>query len=133
VPRAVAAEGAGPLALPALPEEGEWSVFEGRVQADPVALFVADWRVRTDLYLRLAAACDSPFEAAWGHTPDNPADVRRGSVVLRAPGKKRSFATVLEVHTGVPSLAGAEIPKAGTVRATGYDGSATDYRKPDFG
>jgi len=92
------------LALPAPPTEGAWRHFTGRATADPVTCLVADWRPRADIYLRLATVSDGTFDAHWGATPDNPIEIHRGTVVLRAPGRTRRFATVLELHRGTPTV-----------------------------
>ncbi len=105
IAKAFAGDGAAALSLPALPEEGAWSCFAGRASADPVALFIADWRVRADIYLRLMTVSDGAFDAHWGTTPDNPTEITRGSIYLRAPGRKRRFATVLDLHEGTPTVA----------------------------
>jgi len=124
------AAGDAPLGMPALPTEGAWSCFTGRAAADPVTCFVADWRVRADIYLRLITVSDGPFDAHWGATPDNPADLCRGSLFLRAPGKRRAFATVLEVHEGTPSIAAIDLLEDRTVRVVPYAGDVAEYQRP---
>jgi hypothetical protein len=86
--------------------------------------------VRSDLYLRLVACGDGPFEAAWGHTPDNPAEIRRGSVVLRAPGRRRCFASVLEVHPGSPAVSAVELAGERGVRVLFHEGQPREYAAP---
>jgi len=130
VARAMVADGAAPLGMPALPEDGAWQFFSGRADADPVELLIADWRVRSDVYVRLVAVGDGPFDAHWGRTPDNPAEVTRGTVVLRAPGAERRFATVLELHHGTPRAAGVELEADGSVRVAGFEGGESRYVAP---
>lgn len=115
-----------PLGLPPLPDEGAWRHFTGRAFADPVARFVADWRVRADIYLRLSTTSDVFFDAHWGATPGNPAEIRRGTIFLRAPGTQRRFATVLELHEGTPKVADVALTPDGVTVWT-FDGDKTSY------
>ena len=96
-------------------------------RADPVRQLTADWRVRTDLYLRLVTVADTSFDAHWGHTPDNPAEPRRGTVLCRAPGKTVRFASVLELHEQTPSVAGVAFAEDGRVLVQRYDGGELAY------
>ncbi len=118
------------LGLPALPADGAWSCFTGRAAADPVDLFVADWRVRSDIYLRAVTISDATFDAHWGNTPDNPAETNRGTVLLRAPGCRRSFATALELHHSTPTLAAIEFTDRGVSVVT-HAGAETRYGRPE--
>jgi len=115
------------LAMQPLPDDGAWSHFRGRTSADPIEMLVADWRIHADLMLRLVAVSDDPFEATWGHTPDNPADILRGTVYLRAPGEQRIFATVLEVHSGTPTVQAVTLQDKGQVTVDRIDGSHIAY------
>ncbi len=126
VAQGVAAEGAA-LNMPVLPDDGFWQNFTGRASADPVSLFVADWCVRADIYLRLVTASDGSFDAHWGATPDNPAELSRGTVYLRAPGLRRRFATVLELHPGSPQVASVALSDDGAVECLSYGGDAVTY------
>ena len=124
------AEDAGPLELPALPTDGSYGLFEGRTCVDPVRQLFADWRVRTNLWLRLVAVSDGPLEATWGRTPGNPRREMRGTVLLRAPGDCRRFFAALELHRGTPTLAGVETGDGEPVVAHLFDGSERTYRLP---
>jgi len=127
---ALSMAGQGALDLPPLPDAGAWPLFTGRKKADPVELFLMDWRVRSDIYLRAVTGSDGAFEAQWGDTPDNPAEIRRGTMILRAPGTKRTFATVLEVHGGSPRAAGVRPTGDGSVAVTDYDGTESVFSAP---
>jgi hypothetical protein len=116
------------LALPPLPSEGYYTLFTGRAVADPVRLFVADWRIRNRLWLRLAAISDGPFEAMWGRTPGISKGETRGSVLLRAPGTARRFGAVLEIHRGTPALYDVRFAEDGGVEASLYDASIRPER-----
>jgi len=124
------AEEASPLGLLALRTDGAYGLFEGRTCADPVRQLVADWRVRTNLWLRLVAVSDGPMEATWGRTPGNPRREIRGTVLLRAPGNCRRFFTALELHRGTPTLAGVGTSDGEQVSARLFDGTERTYRVP---
>ena len=120
---------AKPLGLPSLPEEGAWSWFTGKVYADPVQTLVADWRPRADVYLRSITVSDGLFDAHWGSTPDNPLEIRRGTIYLRAPGKKRAFATVLELHSGTPTVRKVETQEREGVHISLFSGKSKSYSR----
>ena len=122
--------GAVPLHLPSVPEDGIYSLFTGRTGADPVTQIVVDWRVRSHLWLRMIAVSDGPLDATWGETPGNPREQARGTVLLRAPGTARRFATVLELHRGTPRTSGVVVGDNGSVVATLGDGTARAYQRP---
>jgi hypothetical protein len=97
------------LNLPALPDDGAWSLFAGRASSDSANLFTADWRIRSDMFLRSTTLSDDAFDAHWGSTPDNPSELSCGTIVLRALGRKRTFATVLDLHHGCPQVQDMEL------------------------
>ncbi|MCZ7643895.1 MAG: heparinase II/III-family protein [Planctomycetota bacterium] len=116
------APGSKPLDLPAPRETGAWRLFVQRRKAEPLRHVEADWRIQANLWLRLCATCDAPFEAHWGRTPGNPSTWDRGTLLLRAAGASRRFGAVLEIHRGTPSVKRAELDSNGTVRAVRYEG-----------
>ena len=116
------------LALPPVPTDGIYSQFTGRQFADPVTQFIADWRLRHDLWLRLVAVSDGPLDATWGTTPANPREETRGTVLLRAPGVERRFGSVLELHKGAPRVWSVRLGDDGSVVAQMYDGSTRSFR-----
>jgi len=118
---------AEPSPLAPLPSEGSYGLFTGRQQAYPARQFIADWRLRPGLWLRLVAASDGPFEATWGRTPGNPRGEDRGTVVLRAVGRQRRFATVLELHRGAPALASVASAGPSAVETVSYGGASRRY------
>ena len=117
-----------PLSLPALPTEGSLGLLTGRCTAEPLAQVTVDWHVRSGVWLRLVTVSDGPFEATWGRTPANPRSETRGTILLRAPGAERRFATVLELHRGAPTAAKVELADARRVRMLGYDGTSRSYK-----
>jgi len=127
---AVGADGIPPLALPDLRSDGAWGLFQGRTCANPAKQVTADWHIASGLWLRLVAISDGPFEATWGHTPGNPREQTRGTVLLRAPGKLRRFAAVLELHRGTPSVSGVAMRTEGEVEVVHYHGATRSYTLP---
>jgi len=95
---------AAPLKLPPLPTVGGFGLFTERTTADPAESITVDWRIWPDLWLRLVSVGDGPLEATWGTTPGNPREQTRGTVLLRAPGTRRRYASVLELHSGQPTV-----------------------------
>ena len=94
------------LGLPPIPEEGPFAWFTNRWTMTIDGVLCADWRVSDHVWLRLLIMSDGPFEATLGRTPGHPIPDDQGTVLLRAPGPKRSFQAVFEVHRGTPSLDG---------------------------
>ena len=93
-----------PLDLPPLPEDGPFARFRDRRTTCVDGAICVDWRVSERVWLRLLAASDGPFEVTTGTSPGNQIPDQRGTVLLRAAGRERSFRAALEVHRGVPSL-----------------------------
>ncbi len=94
--------------LKPLPTNGPWALFTARRSAalPAGAQFEACWRVRPGVQLRLLLTTDGPAEAVTGRTAGQPIPDDRGTVLIRALGKRRRFAAVFEVHRG-RSTAGA--------------------------
>ena len=101
-----------------------------RSAADPVEQITVDWRVRSNVWLRLVAASDGPFEANWGRRPSNPRSETRGTVVLRAPGRARRFHAALELHQGSPALRNVDGMSGDAVEIAFFDGSRKSYELP---
>jgi hypothetical protein len=97
-----------PIDMPGMPEDGPYSFFINRHTLTTEGSVCADWRVTDRVWLRLLVKSDGPFECTAGRTPGNPEPDDRGTVFLRALGKERRFYASLEIHTGVPGLAGLD-------------------------
>lgn len=115
------------LDLPDLPDTGAWSLFVNRTVAEPIDQIVVDWRITGDLWLRLAATADAPFEATWGRTSANPRSDTRGTMLLRVPGRSRRVALALELHRGTPTLRDARYDPSGAVRVDLFEGTPRRY------
>jgi len=119
------------LGMPIVPTDRTYALFTDRDTADPVTMFIADWRVTGNLRLRLTTVSDGTFDATWGIMPSNPREQTRGTVLLRAPGVTRRFVSVLELHRGTPIVRGLEIQDADTVRVIFFNESPRNYaRRP---
>ena len=93
-----------PLDLPPLPEDGPFARFRERRTICVDGTICVDWRISERVWLRLLAASDGPFEVTTGRSPGNPVPDGRGTVLLRAAGRERTFRAAFEVHRGAPSL-----------------------------
>jgi len=124
---ATQAADAQPLGLPPLPEVGGFGLFTERTIADPIESVSVDWRIRSDLWLRLVSVSDGPFEATWGSTPGNPRTQTRGTVLLRAPGTVRRYASVLELHGGTPTVQAVALKGVQGAEVTLFDGTRRTY------
>ena len=91
------------LRLPPLPDHGAFSLFIEKHTCPSASKVTADWRVDTDLYLRLIASADRLFEVTWGRTPGNPSIHTRGTVLLRTAATRCEFQVSLELHSGSPA------------------------------
>jgi len=117
------------LGLPPVPSDGIYSLFTDRESADPVHQFVIDWRIRDHHWLRLITVSDGPFDATWGSTPANPAEITRGTVLLRAPGTARRFASVLVLHQGAPMAQALSLGPQGEIEVLMRDGTSELYQR----
>lgn len=92
------------LDFPPLSQYGVFAWLTNRRTVSVDGVVCVDWRISNQVWLRLLAASDGPFEVTSGQTPGNPMPDRRGTVYLRARGKSRIFRAAFEVHRGAPGL-----------------------------
>jgi hypothetical protein len=88
----------------------------------------ATWLVDGRPALRLWTVADASFEVTAAIAPGQPYPDTQGALLYRAPGRARRFATVLEIPTGVPQVAGLALAADGTVTMRLADGTAREYR-----
>jgi len=84
--------------LPPLPDTIEYRTFFARQSLGPLRSICATWRLRSDFWLHLRTTCSAPFAAVWGRSHGNPRSRSRGTILLRAPGSRVSFMTVLTLE-----------------------------------
>jgi len=87
------------LGLPPLPARGAWANLEAR-RSGVGECVRATWQVAPGLVLHLLTRSDGPLEVTAGRLPGNPYADRQGALLLRAPGRTRTFCTVLELAAG---------------------------------
>ncbi len=88
-----------------LPDDKHFSMLTERKSGVTSGMLSATWNVPGGAKLQLLTASDGGFEVTSGKTPGQPWPDTQGCIVLRAPGTKRRFATVLEPYRGKPSSA----------------------------
>lgn len=96
------------LDLPPLPQYGVFAWLKNRWTFSTKGTICVDWRISSQVWLRLLVNSNGPFEVTSGRTPGNPIPESRGTIFLRGKGKSRVFQTALEVHRGNPTLKSLE-------------------------
>lgn len=91
------------IIMPPLPDDGQFSVLTGRKRGVAAGMLSAIWNVPGGIGLQLLVASDGTFEVTSGKTPGQPWPDTQGCIVLRAPGRVRRFAAVLEAYKGKPA------------------------------
>ena len=125
---ALASPAAPALGLPPLPDDGPWLMLTARRSNEAVGQVAATWLVEGRPSLRLWTVSDTPFEVTAAIAPGQPYPDTRGALLYRAPGRARRFATVLEIPTGAPRVAGLALAADGTVTLQLADGAEREYR-----
>lgn len=95
---------AGAIAPP-LPTEKHFSLFTDRRTGICPDVLQADWKVSDTTRLSLTTISDGDFEVTSGNTIGQPWPDTLGCILLRAKGRTRCFATLLEPYQGRPSTA----------------------------
>ncbi len=101
------------LGMPALREDGHFSMLTDRLTGAASDQFKAEWNVARGVRLHLTSVTSAPVEVTACKSIGNPIPDYLGCVVLRCPGKSLRIATVLE-----PSRV------AGTVESAKLDGDS---------
>ncbi|HEU5327677.1 MAG TPA: heparinase II/III family protein, partial [Thermomicrobiales bacterium] len=83
------------LGLPPLPEDGPWRMLTARRSGEAAGRVAATWLVDGRPSLRLWTVSDAPFEVTAAIAPGQPYPDTQGTLLYRAPGRARRFATVL--------------------------------------
>ncbi|RKY01658.1 hypothetical protein DRP77_09325, partial [Candidatus Poribacteria bacterium] len=111
-----------PFDIPPLPTEGVFTFFKARRRLWASGQLEVNWRVSERIWLRLLALSDGPYEATVGRTPGNPLPDDRGTVVLRAVGRRRRFFAAFELNKGIPKLRRISLEDGGRIRIETADG-----------
>lgn len=114
------------MVMPPLPDDKHFSMLTERTTGATSAMLSATWNVPGGVKLQLLTASDGGFEVMSGKTPGQPWPDTQGCIVLRAPGTRRRFASVLEPYKGKPVSAGVSI-EGGGVRVLRIDGESRVY------
>jgi hypothetical protein len=124
----LASPAAPALGLPPLPDDGLWRMLTARRSGEAAGQVAATWLVDGRPALRLWTVSDAPFEVTTAIAPGQPYPDTQGTLLYRAPGRARRFATVLEIPTGAPQVAGLALAADSTVAVRLANGTARDYR-----
>lgn len=92
------------LGMPALPAEDAFSMLTDRLSGVASERIEAKWDVGGGVRMRLLAVSDGPIEVTAARSPGQPIPDKLGCVLLRAPGKSRRIALVLEPCRGAGSV-----------------------------
>ncbi len=112
---------------PPLPTDKHWEMLTGRKTGICPEVLQAIWQVSDATRLRLCTISDGPFEVTPGKTIGQPWPDTLGCVVLRAQGKKRRFASVLEPYQATATSAGVSLTDGGGVRLDLPPGKSKTY------
>lgn len=114
---------------PQLPDDKQFSMLTDRKSGLCSDMLEADWQVTNGIGLRLLTTSDSAFEATAGKTPGQPLPETLGCVVLRAQGKHRRLASVLEPYkTSTSSVSGISLGADGAVNIVDIYGRSRIYK-----
>lgn len=91
------------IVMPPLPDDKHFSMLTERATGVTSAMLSATWNVPGGVKLQLLTASDGGLEVTSGKTPGQPWPDTLGCIVLRAPGRTRRFATVIEPYRGEPA------------------------------
>ena len=108
---------------PPLPDDKGFSMLTARSSGVCSEMLSADWRVTSAIGLQLLTASDGAFEVTTGKTPGQPWPDALGCVVLRAQGKRRRFATVLEPYKTKPTVTRISLSEDGSIIVQGATGT----------
>jgi len=92
------------LGMPALPADGAYAMLTDRLSGVASEQIEAEWDVAGGVRMRLLAVSDGPIEVTAARSPGQPIPDKLGCVLLRAPGKSRRIAAVLEPCRGTGSV-----------------------------
>ncbi|HEY3330783.1 MAG TPA: heparinase II/III family protein [Capsulimonadaceae bacterium] len=108
--------------LPELPDRAGYAHLVNRRRGIATASLTATWQPAEGVTLNAQIASDGPLEVTVADTPGNPYPDSLGAILLRAPGRTRRIATVLEPFQGQASATAIELTDGGaTVTVTGGD------------
>ncbi len=122
----VEADGGPASPLPALPQDGVWRHFGARRTRWTESLAAARWRVAETVRLTALVTSDGAYELTSGRSAGQPLPDSRGALLLRAPGARRRFAAVFEIHSGAASLASLRLDGE-MVEVVGRTGAVKRY------
>lgn len=112
---------------PPLPSEKHFSLLTDRKSGMCEDVLAADWRVGKGIGLRLLTASDGDFEVTAGKTPGQPFPDALGCVVLRAQGRKRRFASVLEPYKAKATVRSVAFGEDDAITIVSADGKSKTY------
>jgi hypothetical protein len=115
------------LGMPPLAETRGYSFLSKRCSGTVTNVLDATWQVSPLTRLHLLSTSDAPFEVNTAVAPGNPYPDTQGVVLLRAPGKTRRFATVLEPSQGKTTVAGIAL-KGEVITLTLTNGEHRSYQ-----
>lgn len=112
---------------PALPDDRHFSLLTNRRTGMCADMLDAGWQVKEGLRLRLLTVSDGEFEATSGTTIGQPWPDTLGCIVLRAQGRKRCFATVLEPCQAEPTASSLSLAGDGAITVRLTDQTVRSY------
>ena len=118
---------APPFGMPPLPTEGGgYEMLTDREAVRIDDMLRAEWALQGGKQLEACIRGDGPFEATRVKSAGNPFPSHRGALVLRAPGTRREFYSVLEIREGKGSISNMTVEN-GAVHLELTDGSERCY------